>query len=140
MTPGIQLENPVKRSKKVGSEFAFPGVMCLDVLVTWENHLNLSSFDSTTTSNLTKQNCHMQMPNSLDAFLTHSTEPTTTWTKDLQAFPLSCSELCLQCQTKTHQTYPMPRHPVLLPQPPIVLKPWCSTESGALALFHTANM
>ena len=27
----------------------------------------------------------------------------------------------------------MPRHPVLLPQPPIVLKPW-SLESGALAL------
>ncbi len=60
--------------------------MCLDVIVTWENHLNLSSFDSTTTSNLTNQNCHMQMPNSLDAFLIHSTEPTTTWIKDLQAF------------------------------------------------------
>jgi len=82
MTPGIQPENPVQRNekmRKVGSEFAFPGMTdLLGCYRDWENHRNLSSFDSNTTSNLTKQNCHMQMPNSLDAFLTHSTEPTTT--------------------------------------------------------------
>ena len=32
----------------------------------------------------------------------------------------------------------MPRHPVLLPQPPIVLKPW-SLESGALALRQLSS-